>query len=164
MKAATPGTGSLAGGDRVKPTSPRQEQSLSSAPERPDLNPAPATLFESFLSRENLARALKRVERNAGAPGPDGMTTAELRSWLHVHWPGIRERLDAGTYRPAPVRRVSIPKASGGTRDLGVPTVLDRLLQQALLQVLDPVFDPHFSDRSYGFRPGRSAHQAVRRA
>src|SRR3990172_5798422 len=104
MKAANPGKGSLAGGDRVKPESPRQEQSLSPAPERPDLNPAPATLFESFLSRENLARALTRVEQNAGAPGPDGMTTAELRSWLHVHWPGIRERLDAGTYRPAPVR------------------------------------------------------------
>jgi RNA-directed DNA polymerase len=148
----------------VKPESPRQEQSLSPAQKVNHPHPAPAGLFESFLSKENLTRALKRVEQNAGAPGPDGMTTQELRPWLHAHWPEVREKLHAGTYRPSPVRRVSIPKPSGGMRDLGVPTVLDRLIQQALLQVLTPVFDPHFSDRSYGFRPGRSAHQAVRRA
>ena len=111
----------------MKPESPRQEQSLSPAQKVNHPHPAPAGLFESFLSRENLARALKRVEQNAGAPGPDGMTTAELRPWLHVHWPGIREKLHAGTYRPSPVRRVKIPKPSGGTRVLGVPTVLDRL-------------------------------------
>ncbi len=92
------------------------------------------------------------------------MTTKELRSWLHAHWPQVRAQLDAGTYQPSPVRRVQIPKPSGGMRDLGVPTVLDRLLQQALLQVLDPIFDPHFADESFGFRPGRSAHQAVRSA
>jgi RNA-directed DNA polymerase len=164
MTAANPAEGPRQEGRRVNPDDARREPSDSPAPEGPDPHPAPVTLFESVLSRENLTQALKRVEQNAGAPGPDGMTTAELRPWLHAHWPGIREKLDAGTYRPSPVRRVQIPKPSGGTRDLGVPTVLDRLLQQALLQVLTPVFDPHFSDRSYGFRPGRSAHQAVRRA
>jgi group II intron reverse transcriptase/maturase len=89
------------------------------------------------------------------------MRTDELRPWLKEHWPEVRARLEAGTYRPQPVRRVAIPKPSGGTRLLGVPTALDRLIQQALLQVLTPVFDPHFHDRSFGFRPGRSAHQAV---
>jgi len=92
------------------------------------------------------------------------MTTQELRPWLHAHWPQVRAQLDAGTHRPSPVRRVTIPKPGGGVRLLGVPTVLDRLLQQALLQVLTPVFDPHFADESLGFRPGRSAHQAVRSA
>ncbi|NJD61601.1 MAG: group II intron reverse transcriptase/maturase [Deltaproteobacteria bacterium] len=146
----------------MKPAAPRQEPSLSPAPESHHSHPAPATLFEEFLSRENLARALKRGEQNAGASGPDGMTTADLRPWLHVHWPEVRAKLEAGTYRPSPVRRVTIPKPGGGERLLGVPTVLDRLLQQALLQVLTPLFDPHFSDQSYGFRPGRSAHEAVR--
>jgi len=121
-------------------------------------------LWESFLSRDNLARALRRVEQNAGAAGIDGMGTDELRRWLHVHWPDVRAQLDAGTYRPQPVRRVMIPKLSGGTRALGVPTALDRLIQQALLQVLTPVFDPHFHEASFGFRPGRSAHGAVEAA
>jgi group II intron reverse transcriptase/maturase len=119
------------------------------------------SLWERFLSRENLVRALRRVERNAGAAGIDGMRTDQLRSWLKEHWPGVRARLEAGTYRPHPVRRVVIPKPSGGTRLLGVPTALDRLIQQALLQVLSPAFDPSFSEHSFGFRPGRSAHQAV---
>jgi retron-type reverse transcriptase len=96
-------------------------------------------------------RALRRVEQNAGAAGIDGMTTDELRSWLHEHWPAVRVRLEAGTYRPQPVRRVAIPKPSGGERLLGVPTALDRLIQQALSQVLSPVFDPCFSERSFGF-------------
>ena len=127
-------------------------------------HPARAGLWESFLSRDNLARALRRVEQNAGAAGIDGMGTDELRRWLHVHWPDVRAQLDAGTYRPQPVRRVMIPKLSGGTRALGVPTALDRLIQQALLQVLTPVFDPHFHEASFGFRPGRSAHGAVEAA
>ena len=92
------------------------------------------------------------------------METRELRSWLHDHWPEVRHQLDAVTHRPQPVRRVTIPKPSGGEREPGVPTALDRLIQQALSQVLTPVFDPGFSERSFGFRPGRSAHQAVERA
>ena len=162
--AAIPEDGAFADGRTVKPDAPSTERSLFPAAESPDSHPAPAPLFESFLSRENLARALKARRANRGAPGPDGMKTEELRSWLHAHWPEVRARLDAGTYRPAPVRRVFIPKPGGKVRGLGVPTVLDRLIQQALQQVLTPIFDPRFSDRSYGFRPGRSAHQAVRRA
>jgi RNA-directed DNA polymerase len=164
MTAANPIDGVFPEGQKVKPDAIRKERSLSPATKSSDPHPAPAGLWESFLSRGNLARALKRVEENRGAPGPDGMTTEELRPWLHARWPGIHARLDAGTYRPAPVRRVFIPKPGGKVRGLGVPTVLDRLLQQALLQVLGPVFDPHFADHSYGFRPGRSAHQAVRAA
>lgn len=150
---------------RVKPEAPREEQSGFPAPGTAEPHPAATgDLWEEFLSRENLAAALRRVERNAGAPGVDGMRTKELRSWLHDHWPEVRARLDAGTYRPQPTRRVTIPKPSGGERELGVPTALDRVIQQALSQVLVPVFDPGFSERSFGFRPGRSAHQAIKRA
>ncbi len=121
------------------------------------------TLWERLLSPENLGRALRRVRANAGAPGVDGMTTEELVPWLREHWAAAREALDAGTYRPSPVRRVVIPKPGGaGERLLGVPTCLDRLIQQAIAQVLTPVFDPFFSGSSFGFRPGRPAHQAVR--
>jgi RNA-directed DNA polymerase len=116
------------------------------------------------MARENLVLALRRVEQNAGAPGPDGMGTEDLRPWLHRHWPEVRSQLDAGTYRPQPVRRVTIPKPSGGERMLGVPAAVDRLICQALQQVLTPVFDPHFHPSSFGYRPGRSAHQAVERA
>ncbi|MDQ3904295.1 MAG: group II intron reverse transcriptase/maturase [Actinomycetota bacterium] len=116
-----------------------------------------------MLSPENLGRALRRVRANRGAPGVDGMTTEELIPWLREHWVGVREDLDAGTYRPSPVRRVVIPKPGGaGERLLGVPTCLDRLIQQAIAQVLTPIFDPCFSGSSFGFCPGRSAHQAVR--
>jgi RNA-directed DNA polymerase len=116
------------------------------------------------MSRGNLAEALRRVEQNAGAPGIDGMSTKELRPWLREHWPEVRSALEAGTYRPQPVRRVMIPKPSGGVRMLGVPAVVDRLICQAIAQVLTPVFDPYFHPHSFGFRPGRSAHQAVERA
>jgi group II intron reverse transcriptase/maturase len=104
------------------------------------------------------------VEQNAGAAGVDGMTTEELGPWLKEHWPSVRGRLDAGTYRRLPVRRVTMPKPAGGERLLEVPTALDRLIQQALVQVLTPVFDPHFHGCSFGFRPGRSAHQALEAA
>ena len=150
---------------RVKPEAPREERSGFPAPGEAKPHPAAiGDLWEEFLSRENLAAALRRVERNAGAPGVDGMKTQELRPWLHDHWPEVRRALDAGTYRPQPVRRVTIPKPPGGERELGVPTALDRLIQQALSQVLVPIFDPGFSERSFGFRPERSAHQAIKRA
>jgi len=150
---------------RVKPEAPREERSGSPAPGTAEPHPAATgDLWEEFLSRENLAAALRRVEQNAGAPGVDGVEARELRPWLHDHWPEVRAALEAGTYRPQPTRRVTIPKRSGGQRQLGVPTALDRVIQQALSQVLVPVFDPGFSERSFGFRPGRSAHDTIRRA
>ena len=122
-------------------------------------------LMEEVLRRENLMAAYERVVRNAGAAGVDGMTVEELMPHCREHWADIRERLRSGTYVPQPVRKVEIPKPGGkGVRMLGIPTVLDRLIQQALLQVLTPIFDPSFSESSYGFRPGRSAHQAVLQA
>jgi group II intron reverse transcriptase/maturase len=149
----------------VKPDDVRPGRSGGPAPGDTAAHPVRAGgLWEQVFSRENLARALRRVEQNAGAAGIDGMTTRALRPWLKEHWPAVRVGLDAGTYRPRPVRRVMIPKPAGGQRPLGVPTVLDRLIQQAMLQVLEGVFEPHFSDHSFGFRPGRSAHQAVERA
>jgi len=148
----------------VKPEDDRLERSSDPALGDTAAHPAPAGLWEQFLARENLAEALRRVERNAGAPGPDGMSTKELRPWLHDHWPEVRSQLDAGTYRPLPVRRVMIPKPSGGMRKLGVPAAVDRLICQAIAQVLTPTFDPEFHPHSFGFRPGRSQHQAVERA
>jgi RNA-directed DNA polymerase len=123
-----------------------------------------AELMERVLSRPNLKAALKRVKSNRGSPGIDGMTVEELPAYLRSHWPQIRARLLAGTYQPQAVRRHQIPKSGGGMRELGIPTVLDRFIQQALLQVLQPRFDPSFSSHSYGFRPGRSAHAAVKAA
>jgi len=120
--------------------------------------------MERVLTRPNLMRALKRVRKNKGSPGIDGMTVDELADWLRENWPRVREELLAGTYQPAPVRRATIPKPDGGERQLGIPSVLDRLIQQALLQVLQPRFDPTFSEHSHGFRPGRSAHGAIREA
>ena len=121
-------------------------------------------LMEQVCERQNLQAALKRVRQNAGSPGIDGMTVEALPGHLRMYWPRLREELLAGRYQPQPVRRVTIPKPGGGERELGIPTVLDRFIQQALLQVLQPLFDPTFSDASYGFRPGRSAHDAVLRA
>lgn len=121
-------------------------------------------LVEQMLTQANLSRALHRVERNGGAPGPDGMRIEELRDFLAATWSDIAQRLAHGTYKPQPVRRVDIPKPGGGVRALGVPNVLDRYIQQAMLQVLTPIFDPTFSEASFGFRPKRSAHQAVERA
>jgi group II intron reverse transcriptase/maturase len=121
-------------------------------------------LWERIFSRDNLMVALKRVQRNGGAPGVDGMTVEELPDHLRAHWPSIREKLEAGRYEPSPVKRVEIPKPGKGTRQLGIPTVQDRFIQQAIHQVLSPQFEPTFSEHSYGFRPGRSAHDAVKAA
>ena len=121
-------------------------------------------VMERVVERGNLRAALRRVKRNSGNPGIDGMTVEELPGYLREHGPQIREALRAGTYRPQPVKRVEIPKPGGGVRKLGIPTVLDRFIQQALLQALQPEWDKTFSDGSYGFRPGRSAHQAIAQA
>jgi group II intron reverse transcriptase/maturase len=118
-------------------------------------------LMERVLTRPNLMAALQRVRRNKGSPGIDGMTVEELPAYLKEHWPMLREQLLAGRYQPQAVRRHQIPKSGGEMRELGIPTVLDRFIQQALLQVLQPQFDPGFSQHSYGFRPGRRAHDAV---
>jgi group II intron reverse transcriptase/maturase len=120
--------------------------------------------LEKVLERQNLQAALKRVRKNKGSPGIDGMTVGELTDHLTEHWPRIREELLAGRYQPGPVKRTEISKSGGGVRQLGIPTVLDRFIQQALLQVLQPRFDPTFSQHSHGFRPGRRAHDAVREA
>jgi RNA-directed DNA polymerase len=121
--------------------------------------------MEEVCERENLKQALKRVRANKGAPGVDGMTVQALPTYLREHWPTIRSMLLEGTYKPQPVRRVEIPKPDGGgVRKLGIPCALDRFVQQAVLQVLQQRWDPTFSDSSYGFRPGRSAHQAVAKA
>jgi len=122
------------------------------------------TLMEAAVTEENYQQALGAVKRNRGAGGIDRMTTEELEPHLQANWWILKDKLLKGTYVPAPVRRVEIPKPSGGTRMLGIPTVQDRFLQQLLLQVLTPIFDPQFSEHSYGFRPGRSAQDAVRAA
>lgn len=121
-------------------------------------------MWERIFSRANLWKALGRVQRNKGAAGVDGMTVGELPDHLRAHWLSIRAKLDAREYQPSPVRRVVIPKPDGGERLLGIPTVQDRLIQQAMHQVLSKEYEPKFSDHSYGFRPGRSAHEAVRKA
>src|SRR4029453_15320126 len=121
-------------------------------------------LTEEVCDRENLVRAWKRVRQNKGSPGVDGMTIGDARDYLREHWPSIRSQLLEGTYQPQPVKRVVIPKPDGGIRTLGVPCVVDRLIQQALLQVLQQQWDPTFSEHSYGFRPRLSPHQAVRTA
>jgi RNA-directed DNA polymerase len=121
-------------------------------------------LMEEICERENLKKALKRVRSNRGSPGVDGMTVDELPGYLREHWPTLRDQLRSGAYVPQVVKRVEIPKPGGGVRRLGVPSALDRFIQQAVLQVLQPSWDPTFSEHSYGFRPGRSAHQAVAQA
>ena len=121
-------------------------------------------LMEAAVERSNMLCAYERVVKNEGAPGVDGLRVAEFKPWLQAHWKSIRQALLAGEYLPAAVRRVDIPKPQGGVRTLGIPTVLDRLIQQSLNQVLQPLFDPEFSESSYGFRAGRNAHQAVKAA
>ena len=120
--------------------------------------------MDAVVERSNLWLAYERVMRNKGAAGVDGLTVIEFKAWLQQHWPSIKAALLAGDYLPAAIRKVDIPKPNGGVRTLGIPTVLDRLIQQALLQVMQPEFEPEFSEHSYGFRPGRNAWQAVQRA
>src|SRR5260370_19254250 len=121
-------------------------------------------LMEEVCARGNLERAWKRVRSNKGGPGVDGMTIDDAKGYLREHWPNIRAQTLEGTYQPQPVKRVEIPKPDGGVRKLGVPCVVDRLIQQATLQVLQERWDPTFSEHSYAFRPGRSPHQAVAQA
>jgi RNA-directed DNA polymerase len=128
------------------------------APESPAMG---EYLMEEVLERDNLRKALRRVKSNKGSPGIDGMSVWQLPGYLKEHWQGVRDRLVSGTYKPQPVKRVEIAKPGGGVRKLGIPTVLDRFIQQALLQVLQKYWDSTFSERSFGFRPKRSAHQAV---
>jgi len=127
-------------------------------------SPAEEQLMEEVCERENCKQALARVKSNKGSPGIDGMTVEQLPGHLKEQWPAIREQMLSGTYKPQPVRRVEIPKPDGGVRELGIPTVLDRFIQQAVMQVMQRRWDGTFSDHSYGFRPGRSAHQAVEKA
>lgn len=142
-----------------------EEGTESSVAKRKTESPAISEqLMEEVIERGNLREALRRVKANKGSPGVDGMTVDELAGYLREHWPGIREQLLSGTYKPQPVKRVEIPKPGGGVRKLGIPTVLDRFIQQAAMQVLQRRWDPMFSQHSYGFRPKRSAHQAVAQA
>jgi len=129
-----------------------------------ETKPEALRLMEAVVERSNMQCACERVVGNEGAPGVDGLTVAELKPWLKAHWPKIRQALLAGEYMPAAVRKVEIPKPQGGVRTLGIPTVVDRLIQQALHQVMQPLFEPEFSESSYGFRAGRNAHQAVKAA
>jgi len=117
--------------------------------------------LEDVLAPENVAQAWKQVRANKGAAGVDGMEIGDFPDFIRTHWEKIRGKLTEGTYKPSPVRRVSIPKGNGEFRSLGIPTVLDRAIQQAIAQVLTPVYEPVFSDHSHGFRPGRSAHDAI---
>ena len=150
------------GGEGEAPMAPRSEEAPTVT--NGTGHPGASELMAQVVNRRNLQLALKRVRKNKGSPGIDGMTVDELPDHLREHWPALRERLLAGNYQPSPVKRQTIPKGNGGVRELGIPTVLDRFIQQALLQVLQPLFDPSFSPHSYGFRPKRSAHQAVKAA
>src|ERR1700689_2883681 len=142
----------------------REETESLSTTNDPESPASTNRLMEEVCERENLKEALRRVKANKGSAGVDGMTVGGITDYLKQHWPAIREQLLKGTYEPRPVRRVEIPKPDGGVRKLGIPTVLDRLIQQAVMQVLQRQWDPTFSESSYGFRPGRSAHQAVAQA
>jgi RNA-directed DNA polymerase len=156
----------LAFSDESRSEAPRVsvEETESLAAKRRAESPATEQLMEEVCERQNCKQAWARVKANKGSAGVDGMTVHELPEFLREHWPAIREQLLSGTYKPQPVRRVEIPKPEGGMRQLGIPTVLDRFVQQTVMQVLQSRWDRTFSDHSYGFRPGRSAHQAVKAA
>src|ERR1700674_166692 len=141
-----------------------QEVEAVTATTEPENPACTAHLMEAICAPDNIEAALRAVVRNKGAPGVDGITVRQLPGILKARWPEIEEQLLQGRYQPQPVRRVQIPKPAGGTRDLGIPTVIDRVIQQAVLQRLQPLWDPTFSEHSYGFRPGHSAQQAVAQA
>ncbi|GIW83285.1 MAG: hypothetical protein KatS3mg105_5092 [Gemmatales bacterium] len=152
------------GGDGPETTGAlsRPGSTAAARAEQPALSLFPMSLMEAVVDQANMERAWKNVKANRGAPGPDGITIAEFPAWLRPRWPTIRQQLLDGTYQPGPVRRKTIDKPDGGQRLLGIPNVLERLIQQAIVQVLTPIFDPHFSQSSFGFRPKRSAHGAAR--
>jgi len=141
----------------------RQESTDPALSDQPALSASPTdALMEQVVDVDNLERAWRQVKRNRGAPGPDGVTIKQFEPWARENWPRVRQQLLDGTYRPGPVRRKTIPKEGGGARSLGIPNVLDRVIQQAICQVLTPIFDPEFSESSFGFRPKRSAHGAAK--
>jgi RNA-directed DNA polymerase len=140
----------------------RQDGAAPASIEKPALGLFAESLMEAVVEQANVERAWRNVKANRGAPGPDGVSLTEFPAWFRLHWPTVRSQLLDGTYRPSPVRRVTIDKPDGGKRQLGIPNVLDRLIQQAVVQVLTPIFDPGFSDSSHGFRPNRSAHGAAK--
>jgi RNA-directed DNA polymerase len=148
------------GGGRNLSRAEAGAESGTAAVRRP--KPEALRLMEAVVERSNMLIAYERVVKNQGAPGVDGLTVSELKPWLQRHWANAKQDLLAGVYQPEMVRKVEIPKPQGGVRILGIPTAVDRLLQQALNQVLQPLFDPDFSESSFGFRPGRNAHQAVK--
>lgn len=161
----------IGGGDDRRTVPPQAGEARDPGETGPDPNmvlsgtdPKTWRLMEQVVERTNLEKALKAVRANGGSPGVDGMTVTDLGLYLKTHWPKIKEQLLTDAYQPQPVKRVDIPKPDGGKRTLGVPTVVDRFIEQAIQQVLTPIYDPTFSEHSYGFRPGRNAHQAIRRA
>ena len=157
QKPAPAGRGQLAAGEAQGQRRRDEAEPARRAPQ----DTGRADLFTQVLARENMAAAWKRVKANKGSAGVDGRTIAETAAYLKTDWPRIRMELQSGCYRPSSVRRITIPKSGGGLRELGIPTVIDRVIQQALLQVLQPMIDPSFSESSFGFRPGRRAHDAV---
>ena len=154
----------MAEGRSEAPMAVSKGTEVSKAKRTPEDPALPVLLMEEICQRENLRKALQRVRQNKGSPGIDGMTIKKLPGYLKKHWPQMREQLLAGTYQPQPVKRVEISKPDGGIRKLGIPTVLDRFIHQAIMQVLQKHWDKTFSEHSYGFRPGRSAHQAISRS
>jgi len=140
----------------------RPGRTVTAQVEQPALSLFPETLMEAIVDATNMEAAWKNVKANRGAPGPDGITITKFLDWLQPRWSVIRQQLLDGTYRPGPVRRKTIDKPDGGQRLLGIPNVIDRLIQQAIVQVLTPLFDPNFSESSHGFRPHRSAHGAAK--
>ena len=163
-KHTEPTSGNQQGAE--EPNGPCSSESLtghidSARMEKPALDTATMNLMEQIVDPDNLECAWERVKANRGAPGPDGITIDDFPDHFRALWPTLRQQLLEGTYKPGPVRRKSIPKSDGSHRDLGIPNVSDRVIQQAILLVLTPIFDPNFSDSSFGFRPNRSAHEAI---